>query len=208
MLLLGRRDDHCPGGQGAGEGAGPFKTSDLGALGTTDSCPAGEEDDKICAKLQNSAHLGSVGIFQGPPRGETQTPPCPAASPGLYLLMCGFHVFHPEIKDEGGMLWKVLFLHWPLSGVVLGTASHFRICFLLWRQEWNRASVPVPGSHWFNAINYLVENLSPSQRRWCRCCQAQGTANASSPISLAVAVSAFFQASNEFVERGQVRRRL
>lgn len=98
------------------------------------------------------------------------------------------------------MLWKVLFLHWPLSGVVLGTASHFRICFLLWRQEWNRASVPVPGSHWFNPINYLVENLSPSQRRWCRCCQAQGTANASSPISLAVAGSAFFQASNEFVE--------
>lgn len=103
LLLLGGRDDHCPGGQGAGEGAGPFsassKTSDLGALGTTDSCPAGEEDDKICAKLQNSAHLGSVGIFQGPPRGETQTPPCPAASPGLYLFNVRIPCFPP--RDKG-----------------------------------------------------------------------------------------------------------
>lgn len=103
LLLLGGRDDHCPRGQGAGEGAGPFsassKTSDLGALGTTDSCPAGEEDDKICAKLQNSAHLGSVGIFQGPPRGETQTPPCPAASPGLYLFNVRIPCFPP--RDKG-----------------------------------------------------------------------------------------------------------
>lgn len=71
-------------------------------------------------------------------------------------------------------------------------APHSRICILTGekRREW--ASVLLPGSHCFNLIKCLVENLSPSQR--CLCCygQVQGIANTSLQISLAVAVSAFF----------------
>lgn len=71
-------------------------------------------------------------------------------------------------------------------------ALHSGICILTGekRREW--ASVLIPGSHCFNLIKCLVENLSLSQ--WCLCCygQVQGIANISLQISLAVAVSAFF----------------
>lgn len=123
------------------EGARSFSTSsktlDFSALGTTDSCPAGAEDDKVCAKLQNFVHVGSGGIFPDLPPWRNRLCPAPRLLPARIFLMCGFHFFHPEVKDEGRiMLWKMLFFT-GLSGVVLGTASHFRICFLLWRQERN-----------------------------------------------------------------------
>lgn len=159
-----------------------------------------------CAKLQNSVHLGSVGIFQGPPRGETQTPPCGFSRPvsSNVWIPC----FPP--RDKGRRRNALESAVPPLASIRCGPRNCITFQNLLSALETRMepSKVPVPGSHWFNPINYLVENPSPSQRRWCRCCQAQGTANASSPISLAVAGSAFFQASNEFVERGQVRRRL
>lgn len=71
----------CMGGQGTGGGGRSFstlsKTVDLSALGTTGSCPAGEEDDKICAKLQNFVHVRSVGVFLDlvPRRNTASSPP-------------------------------------------------------------------------------------------------------------------------------------
>lgn len=70
-------------------------------------------------------------------------------------------------------------------------APHFGICTLTGEKRWEWASVLIPGSHCFNLIKCLVENLSPSQRCLCRDGQVQGIANISLQISLAVAVSAF-----------------
>ena len=78
------------------------------------------------------------------------------------FLMNRFHCLLP--RDKGQRQNCALGKHYSFIGlyqVWFSDLHHIsKFAFSSGDESWKWASVLIPGSHWFNLINYLVENLS------------------------------------------------